>query len=243
MHEDIHDILALEVKKEMADRYFGFRKLIEEDIREYDNQVLTSFLRLEQKIGFDLVRLYILLKDENLIHEFFQLAGLDQLIFYDPYLPESPTLRKKVFTGQKIRGFTRASRFRNMVFDTYAVLCDDISQYRQNLQQLASERESIAEEIKQFYHKHDLGVMMDFLRSLGGSGESQAGDMAGGLVQRAGDDLDQKMKVQPPPPVDELLPVLPPIIPLACLKASFKNIVERAFVAQGRLDLKMIVRS
>lgn len=241
MHEDIHDILALEVKKEMADRYFGFRKLIEEDIREYDNQVLTSFLRLEQKIGFDLVRLYILLKDENLIHEFFQLAGLDQLIFYDPYLPESPTLRKKVFAGQKIRGFTRARRFRNMVFDTYEVLCEDISHYRQNMQQLASERENIAEEIQHFYHKHDLGVMMDFLRGLDGGGY-QAGNMEGGLVTLAGASLDQKMKVQPPPPVDELLPVLPPIVPLASLKAPFRDIAARAFIAQGRPDLREIVR-
>lgn len=241
MNEDINDILALEVKKEMADRYFGFRKLIEEDIREYDNQVLTSFLRLEQKIGFDLVRLYILLKDENLIHEFFQLAGLDQLIFYDPYLAESPTLRRKVFAGQKIRGLTRAGRFRNMVFDTYQVLCDDINHYRQNLRQLANERETIAEEIRQFYHKHDLGVMMDFLRSL--DSMSGGGDLAGGLVQGAGADLDQKMKVQPPPPVDELLPVLPQVIPLASLKAPFKEIVARAFLAQGRPNLKEIVRS
>ncbi|MHB8810701.1 MAG: hypothetical protein ACYC9M_11900 [Desulfobulbaceae bacterium] len=242
MHEDIHDILALEVKKEMADRYFGFRKLIEEDIREYDNQVLTSFLRLEQKIGFDLVRLYILLKDENLIHEFFQLAGLDQLIFYDPYLAESPSLRAKVFAGQKIRGLTRAGRFRNMIFDTYEALSDNINQYRQNLTKLANERESIAEEIQHFYRKHDLGVMMDFLRNLDGSGGYQAGDMAGGMVQLAGADLDRKMKVQPPPPVDELLPVLPPIIPLASLKASFKNIVERAFIAQKKPDLKDLVR-
>ena len=240
MHEDINDILALEVKKEMADRYFGFRKLIEEDIKEYDNQILTSFLRLEQKIGFDLVRLYILLKDENLIHEFFQLAGLDQLIFYDPYLPESPTLRRKVFAGQEVHGLTRFRRFRNMVFDTYQALSDDINQYRQNLRSLDSERESIAEEIQQFYHKHDLGVMLDFLRGLDGG--ATAGDMAGGLVRETGADLDRKMKVQPPPPVNELLPVIPQVIPLARLKESFNGIVERAYLAQEKLDLKTLVR-
>lgn len=242
MHEDITDILALEVKKEMADRYFGFRKLIEEDIKEYDNKVLTSFLRLEQQIGFDLVRLYILLKDENLIHEFFQLAGLDQLIFYDPYLAESPTLRQRVFAGQKIRGLTRAGRFRNMIFDTYEALRNDINQYRQNLTKLASERDSIADEIQHFYHKHDLSVMMDFLRGLDGSAGYQAGDMAGGLVQQTGDALDQKLKVQPPPPVDELLPVLPPVIPLSRLKESFKRIVNLSYNAQGRPDLREIVR-
>ncbi|MDH3329207.1 MAG: hypothetical protein OEM01_08245, partial [Desulfobulbaceae bacterium] len=100
MQDDINKVLTLEVKKEMADRYFGFRKLIEEDIQDYDDQVLASHVRLEQKIGFDLVRLYILLKDETLIHEFFQLAGLDQLIFYDLYMTESPTIRKRVFAEQ-----------------------------------------------------------------------------------------------------------------------------------------------
>ncbi|HBI14911.1 MAG TPA: hypothetical protein DDY20_05265 [Desulfobulbaceae bacterium] len=243
MHEDITDILTLEVKKEMADRYFGFRKLIEEDIREYDNQVLTSFKRLEQQIGFDLVRLYILLKDENLIHEFFQLAGLDQLIFYDPYLAESPTLRQKVFAGQKIRGLTRAGRFKNMIFDTYETLSNDINQYRQNLAKLASERNSIAEEIQLFYHKHDLGVMMDFLRGLDGSGGSQAGDMAGGLAQQSGNTLEEKLKVQPPPPVHELLPDIQPVIPLSRLKDAFKRIVNLAFISQGRPDLKQIVSS
>jgi hypothetical protein len=242
MHEDITDILALEVKKEMADRYFGFRKLIEEDIKEYDSQVLNSFLRLERKIGTDLVRLYILLKDENLIHEFFQLAGLDQLIFYDPYLSESPTLRARVFAGLKIRGLTRASRFRNMIFDIYEALGNDISQYRQNLTKLAIERDSIAEEIKLFNRKHNLGVMMDFLRDLDGSSGHQAGDMGGGLVQQSGEVLEQKLRFQPPPPVDELLPVIPQIVPLPRLKEPFKRIVTRSFLAQGRPDLKELVR-
>ncbi len=81
MMQDIDQMLSFEVKKEIADRYFGFRKLIEEDIQDYDDQILSSFRRLEQKIGFDLVRLYILLKDGQLIHDFFQVAGLDDKLF------------------------------------------------------------------------------------------------------------------------------------------------------------------
>jgi len=242
MQDDLNDYLALEVKKEMADRYFGFRKLIEEDIKEYDNQILTSFLRLEQKIGFDLVRLYILLKDEHLIHDFFRLAGLEQLIFYDPYLPESPTIRKKVFAGQRTRGLTRAGRFKNMVFDTYESLAEDIDQYRKNLLELSRERDTIAEEIKQFYHKHDLGIMMDFLRHLDGSGSSATGSMAGAVTPQTGTELERKMKVEPPPPVDQLLPVIPPLAPLAKIKPLLKKIVDQAFRIQQKPDLREIVR-
>ncbi len=238
MQDDINKVLALEVKKEMADRYFGFRKLIEEDIQDYDDQVLASHIRLEQKIGFGLVRLYILLKDETLIHEFFQLAGLDQLIFYDPYMTESPTIRKRVFTGQRIRGLTRSGRFKNIFFDSYETLARDIEEYRDNMMKLSAERETIVEEIKLFHKKHDLGTMMDFLRGLDGEGVYTSGSMAGGILTRTGDKLEQKMKVEPPPPVDELLPKIPPIAPLSKISRQLKKVVDRAFRGHGKIDPK-----
>jgi len=242
MQDDINKVLALEVKKEMADRYFGFRKLIEEDIHDYDDQVLASYLRLEQKIGFDLTRLYILLKDEALIHEFFQLAGLDQLIFYDPYLTESPTIRKRVFADRRIRGLTRAGRFRNMVFDTYETLALDIAEYRENAMKLAAEQETIVEEIKLFYKKHDLGTMMDFLRSLEGEGVYTSGTMSGGILAQPGENLDEKMRVKPPPPVDEMLPEIPPVVPLSKIKRRLKKVIDRAFRSHGNMDLKNFVQ-
>lgn len=242
MQDDISKQLAFEIKKEMADRYFGFRKLIEEDIREYDDQIFTSFRRLEQKIGFDLVRLYILLKDENLIHDFFQLAGLDQKIFYDPYLTESPTLQKKVFAGLKTRGLTKAGRFKNMLFDTYETLTIDINEYRNNLMKLAQERENIVEEINHFYRKHDLGTMLDFLRGFNGTGVYKSGSMEGGILQQSGLQLDEKMKVKPPPPVDELLPKLPPLAPLDQIKDRMKKIIDQAYLLHHKIDLKEIVR-
>ena len=242
MQDDITKHLAFEIKKEMADRYFGFRKLIEEDIQEYDNQIFTSFRRLEQKIGFDLVRLYILLKDENLIHEFFQLAGLEQKIFYDSYLAESATLRKRVFAGQKTRGLTKAGRFKNMIFDTYEALTVDVDEYRRNLMKLSGERENIVEEINLFYRKHDLGTMIDFLRAFDGAGAYKSGSMEGGIVQQSGQKLDEKMRVKPPPPVDELLPNIPPVAPLDQIKSRLKKIIEQAYKLQNQLDLKEIVR-
>jgi len=51
------------------------------------------------------------------------------------------------------------------------------------------------------------------------------------------------LKVQPPPPVHELLPDIQPVIPLSRLKDAFKRIVNLAFISQGRPDLKQIVSS
>ncbi len=242
MQDDISKHLAFEIKKEMADRYFGFRKLIEEDIQDYDNHVFASFRRLEQEIGFDLVRLYILLKDEDLIHEFFQLAGMDQMIFYDPYLAESPTLKKKVFAGRKTRGLTKAGRFKNMIFDTYETLAKDIEEYRRSLMKLAGDRENIVAEINHFYKKHDLGTMMDFLRGIDGSGLYKSGSMEGSIVAQSGQQLDEKMRVSPPPPVEELLPNVPPVAPLSHIKGKLKKIIERSYRRHNYPDLREITR-
>ena len=236
--QDIDQMLSIEVKKEIADRYFGFRKLIEEDIQNYDDQVLSFIRRMEQKIGFDLVRLYILLKDGQLIHDFFQVAGLDERLFYDPYLTESPTIEKRVFAGREVHGLTRNSRFRNMGLDTYEDMYRHINGYRKNLQELRLEQETISEEIKLFYQKNDLGTIMGFLRGLGGTSSHKAGDMEGGLTPNTGESLDKKMKVHPPRPVEDFLPDIPGIPPLAEVKSSLKAILDKAYKRQREPEMR-----
>lgn len=242
MSHDIEQMLAFEVKKEIADRYFGFRKLLEEDIQGYDNQVIAAFRRLEQKIGFDLVRLYILLKDEDLIYAFFKQAGLTEKIFFDPYLTESPTIKKRVFHGLQAHGISRKSRFRNMITDTYQSLEHHVEDYRKTLHSLSEEQKTIAEEIKLFYQQNDLSTIMGFLRGLGGNDSYKAGSMEGGLMPKTGEHLDQKMRVNPPPPVEDLLPILPEIRPLSTIKKELKPIIDQAYSLLGEPEMRDLVR-
>ncbi len=235
---DIDKLLSYEVKKEIADRYFGFRKLIEEDIQGYDNQVIAAFKQLEQKIGFEFVRLYILLKDEKVIHLFFQVAGLGEKLFFDPYLTESPTIRKRVFTGIRSHGLTRRSRFRNMVTETYLSLTHHIDSYRTLLEKLKEEQQTIAEEINLFYQQNDLGTIMGFLRGLGGTDSYKAGAMEGGLTPKTGEILDEKMRVTPPPPVEELLPILPKTKPYKEIKRELKETIDKAYTLQGEPEMR-----
>jgi len=242
MVQDIESMLSFEVKKEIADRYFGFRKLIEEDIEEYDNQVLAALRRLERKIGFDLVRLYILLKDEQVIHDFFQIAGLGERLFFDPYLAESPTIRQRVFADTQVHGLTKKSRFRNLVADTYKNLVQGFEDYRLQVEQLREEQQTIVEEINLFYQKNDLSTIMGFLRGLGGGLAYKAGAMEGGLTPGTGESLEKKMKVNPPPPVEQLLPMPPHLKPYARIKQQLAPIIDRAYVLQGEPETREFVR-
>ncbi len=241
MAPDIDKMLSYEIKKEIADRYFGFRKLIEEDIKEYDSMIVATLRRLEQRIGFDLVRLYILLKNEQVIHDFFHITGLDERLFYDPYLAESPTIRKRVFSGVQPHGMTRKNRFKNMVVDNYNNLVRHIGEYNDNLQQLREEQETIAEEINLFYQKNDLSTIMGFLRGLGGTNSYKSGSMEGGLTPLTGQNLEKKMRVKAPPPVEKILPVLPEIQPYKKIKHELDPIIDRAYRLQGEPEMRNFI--
>ena len=80
--------------------------------------------------------------------------------------------------------------------------------------------------------------MMDFLRGLEGSGTYTSGPMAGAILSQTGEKLARKMKVQPPPPVDEQLPEIPPVAPLSEIKKQLKKIVGRAFKNHADIDIK-----
>ncbi len=231
MAGNIPDLLILEVKKELADRYFGFRKLIEEDSLALDDQIRQHSFILEKRISFDLIRIYILLKEQGLIHEFLGLTDLNEALFYDPYLVESPTIRQRVFEGQMLHGFTRAGRFRNLIFDCYERLAAHVHLYREKYAELEEMQSTISGEIELFYRQHDLGSIMGFMRSLGDP--SVSGGMAGGMENGLAEGLDQRMKITAPPPIAQYLPIIPPLPDLTTIKPRLKGLAKRAFSLQG----------
>ncbi|OQX13387.1 MAG: hypothetical protein BWK76_16260 [Desulfobulbaceae bacterium A2] len=242
MQHDFDSALALEVKRELAARYFGFRKLIEDDIRDYDARLHQSAATLENRIGFDLIRIYILLKDDALIHDFFKLTGLEERLFHDVWLYESANIRRRVFAGQRVRGLTRAGRFHNLLLDTYDLLVDHVAQYREEVEQLANERLDIAEEIDQFQRQNDLGVIMGFFRALDGGGENLGGSMAVAITPNADQGLANKLRLSPPAPTESVLPLLPPLPHSSDISRQLKQLSQRALPLHEDLDLKVLCR-
>ena len=103
MKPSFEDVMAMELKKEIAERYFGFRKMIEEDNLDLMQKMKYQLTILEKRISFELIRIYVLLNDDELIQQFMELTGWEERLFYEPYITESETIRKKVFKGIKIR--------------------------------------------------------------------------------------------------------------------------------------------
>ncbi|MFZ5776338.1 MAG: hypothetical protein ACOY3Z_12715 [Thermodesulfobacteriota bacterium] len=235
---DINDVLAYEIKKEIADRYFGFRKLIEEDKLDFVEKTRQYSFILEKRISFDLIRTYILLSTDELIHAFLDLTGLPEDLFYDPYLTQSANIRQRVFEGVHIHGLTLAGRFKNLAFDCYDRLEIHVGQYREKFAELVRYREEINEEIDVFYRNNDLGSIIGFLRTMGNHGKS--GGMEGGMEVGMAQNLERSMRIDPQLPVENFLPLLPPLPPLDTIKADFKRLLDDAFRLHGKTLLGLL---
>ena len=240
MH-DITDILAFEVKKELADRYFGFRRQIEEDTAAYLQRLTVSSLELENSIGLTLIRCYLLLGDKNLIAAFLRLTGLPSDLFYDPYLLESPTIRRRAFAGMNLFGITRRGRFTNLLLDSYDTLKHQVDEYRKNLQELEEEQETIREEINLFYRKNDIDTILTFLRRLDHPGLHELGaSLPPGAGSGPG--LTDQLRMHPPQPANEVLPPLPPLPPRSAIRRQLKMIAHDAYKLNQDIDLRTLTK-
>lgn len=227
MAPDITEYIAYEVKKDIADRYFGFRKLIEDDEQNYKEKIRQYSYILEKRISFDLIRLYVLLKNESLIHDFMRIAGLEERLFYDSLLVETNAIRDRVFQGVHFQGFIRSTRFRNFGRDCYGRLTENIVQYAEKIEELRGMREAIDEEIKLFYRKNDICAILSFLRSMGTA--SLSGNMAGGMEVGMVESMEKKMKIPPPFPIEQYLPIIPPINPLDRISGELNALLKNAY--------------
>jgi hypothetical protein len=237
--EDFAKSLAFEVKKDIAERYFGFRKIIEEDSSAYQQEVIASALSLENEIGFDLLRIYALLQDDTLVRQFYDLTRLGDVLFLDSYISTSPTIRKRLFEHKKVRGFFKKPRFINMFFEVYQELANHVEKYRAGLATLIEEHDMIEEEIKIFYKKNDISGIMVFLRSLDGDATS-SGTMAGGINAGNNISMENKMRLHAPESVEKLLPLLPAIPSLPSIKNELKQLIKQALTLQPTFDLNRL---
>jgi hypothetical protein len=241
MPYNIEDIMAIELKKEIAERYFGFRKMIEDDTLDLMEKMKYQISILEKRISFELIRIYILLKEDKLIRQFMELTGWEEKLFYEPYITESETIRRKVFKGIKIRGLTRGGRYKNLVFDAYERLVEHVEHYRENLEEIEAHRDTISEEIKLFYRKNDIGNIMEFLRSIDANSVSED---TMGVNPDAGssDAFADKMRLEEPPPLAPELITIPPLIPLPAISRDLKKLVDKAFKMHGGKILDDLMR-
>ena len=222
--DNIDKHLSVEVKHDIAKRFFGFRKTIEKDTATYLQNIERAAIELEQSVGHDLVRIYHLLKEHDLINRFRQLTGLAEGLFFDAFINTEPR-KQAIISNQKKRGFTRKGCLHNLFFDAYEQLYNDILNYQKTYNSLEEDHATLCEQINIFYRKNDIETIFQFLRGLdnGSMGET-------GFAQNriAGTKLDAKLRLTPPAPVSELLPSIAPIPKAGEIRKKLRELITSA---------------
>lgn len=234
--EDISTILAFEVKKELAGRYFGFRKIIEDDTTTYQQQILALSLKFENKIGKNLIEIYTLLQSETLIKQFLDSCKFKDSLFFNNFVHLSLGEKQKIFACRDIHGFTRKRRIRNALLDTYQTLSLHVTDYNISINNLCSKHDTIREQINIFYEKNDLSGIMQFLGNLDANPTQASSTMAVHTQPKPYNGMEEKMRIRPPTHVKEMLPELPAIPAFKFIKKKLIKLANLSYKQHQDLD-------
>ena len=166
MSYDIEKALAYQVKKEIAQRYFRLRKLIEDDSANL-NRLLDELNGIYvNKIRPALFAIYSLLMDKDLIEEFSKTVGIEEPPFLSEFLELSEKERAALVSDLHPHGWFKESRFLSLLKNAYEKLYERWLEYHDLREETLDELALVREEIEQFKKNYSLDEIMQFLRTL-----------------------------------------------------------------------------
>ncbi len=230
MSYDIEKALAYQIKKEIAQRYFRIRKLIEEDsanARTLLNNLEDIYM---EDIRPSLLRIYALLTDQDLIKEFTGLLDLQTPPFLDEFIHMSAAEKEKLIRELEPRGWFKEKRFLNLLIDSYRLFYDRWKNYYDLREEVLDELALVKEEVEQFTKNYSLDDIMQFLRGLD-TGDEAASKALGRTVEgRRLGEFDKKLPVvEDLERLFERVPELAQIPEPDVIEVELKKIGKKAF--------------
>ncbi len=234
MSYDIEKALAYQLKKEIAERYFALRKLIEDDTSNAKMLLERLDNVYKKRIRPAILRIYVLLSDEDLIREFASLSGLKNPLFWEEYLGLSNTEKRQLIEELEPHGWFKESRFLNMLLDSYKQLFREWEQYHELREEVLDELQIVKEEVDQFTRNYSLDEIMQFLRTLDIDNESTSKALGKIVEGRKMGEFDKKLGFSQN--IDELfnkIPELDKIPRPESVERQLKDLGKKAYERHG----------
>jgi hypothetical protein len=235
--EDITKALAYEIKQDIANRYFGFRKRIETESNQYLEKLRSAGKEYAVAIKADVQRMQCLLKKDEIFRTFMNFTGLPDAIGCHT-IPQAHSQWKPLFANLKGEGLTRRRRHRNLVYKVYRSLTGNIAAYQDVFIRLEEEHEDICKEIDRFYRRNDLSGILNFLREIDNPDGLSSGALHADRAGLASRNLDQELRIVPPPSVSAGMHSLVQLSPLEEAKPTLNTLIDEAFPLLDQADLK-----
>jgi hypothetical protein len=181
--------------------------------------------------------MHCLLKKDELFRSFINFTGLPDAIGCHTN-PQAPAQWKLLFTNLKGEGLTRRRRYRNLVYKVYRSLAGNVAAYQDVFIRLEEEHEDICKEIDRFYRRNDLSGILNFLRELDNPDSLHSGILHADRAGIAYRNLDQELRIVPPPSVSAGMHSLVQLSPLEEAKPTLNILIDQAFPLLDQSDLK-----
>jgi hypothetical protein len=207
MEHDIGKAMAYQIKKEIAERYFRIRKLIEDD-RANLKEMIARLERLYEQMGPAMIRIYSLLSDRDLAERFMAAAGWqdEELPFYDEYMVQSETIRERLLKDMELHGWFSRSKYTNLLLDSYDELYRRYLKYLDLLEEIEDEMAVVQEEIKQFTSNYSLDEILTFMSELDHMGDTHASVLGTNVASAQRSELEKKLAL---PGLDDIVAMIP----------------------------------
>lgn len=165
--EDLAEAISTEVKREIAESYFQEKIALEEAWKEFErNYKLLE--KKEEEVLLNACRLMLMLKEDHLINEFYNITNISLRSCYHPQILESPNIKRRLFERLKGLpfGFTSKSRFVKLFLKIYQDLLKAYKAYIALLNDLEREYQLLKEDTEAFYRRFDLSSIFTFFGKL-----------------------------------------------------------------------------
>ncbi len=240
MEGDISKALAYQVKREIAQRYFGTRKLIEQDIAGLKDMITRINKRYENRFAMALIRVYSLLMDRDIINQFETLIGCKEPLFYDRYVNHSATIRKRLVHKLHPHGWLKKSKFINMVLDSYRLLYREYNAISELEAEAREELSIIREEIKIFRNKYSLDEIMSFIRNLDFQGQDMAKVMGSNVDVVDANDIERKIDIEDVDQIEKGLPFIPSMPDPDTAEPVLKRLAETIYARHPEITASVV---
>ena len=237
--DNLTKALTYEIKQDIANRYFGFRKRIETESNQYLEKLQNVDQDFANGIKTDVQRMQCLLRKDALFRSFMKYTGLPAAVVNLAY-PQALSKCRLLFENLRGEGLTRKRRYRNLVYQTYSSLACNVAGYHHIFEKLEEEYDDICKEIDLFYRKNDLSGILNFLRELDNPDKSRSGILYADGAGLAGRNIDQELRIAPPPPVSTRMHSLRQLLPLKAAKPMLNDLIKQAYPLFDQVDLEKL---
>lgn len=227
--EDIANILAYEIKADLAKRYFGCRKQLENDSSDYLTALLDLSTQGKHNISSTLAKICSLLSARDIYLSFLHFTRLPEVFFCTPSDIAQITQPQNLIAEFHPWGMTRKRKYTKTVHLLYSQLEKDVLHYCDDFSKVQNHYDCICSDLKSFYKNYDLSTTLQFLKEIDDPDKGRATLLNNQPNTDRNNCIDAKLQIPRPSPPAPTMPPLHPITPIKEATGQLNSYIQRGY--------------